>query len=312
MAEARASEADEAGEGYFASISDLMVGVLFVFLLMLTVFALNFRSSEDDVERLRAELRAAQAEVQAKREEAARALREAEERKAESLRLAAQLEVQRATLLKALDLLEADLEQRNRARIDMLDGLERRLRERGVQVQVDQRSGVLRLAERDLRFPTRSAELTPEARQTVNVLADVFAEVLPCYAHGPEVAGCGEGDAPVLEAVLVEGHTDKRPISDRRQFRDNYQLSAERALTVYRAAVERQPGLLALLNPEDQRLLGVSGYGETRPLPDALGEGEEDLARNRRIDIRFVLSSRTAEEVRRLKEEIRRVLEGVR
>ena len=46
-ARTRGSSADEdGGEGYFASVSDLMVGVLFVFLLMLTVFALNFRDAE--------------------------------------------------------------------------------------------------------------------------------------------------------------------------------------------------------------------------------------------------------------------------
>jgi len=38
----------ESGEGYFASVSDLMVGILFVFLLMLTVFALNFRDAAED------------------------------------------------------------------------------------------------------------------------------------------------------------------------------------------------------------------------------------------------------------------------
>jgi len=32
---------EEEGGGYFASVSDLMVGILFVLLLMLTVFALN-------------------------------------------------------------------------------------------------------------------------------------------------------------------------------------------------------------------------------------------------------------------------------
>jgi chemotaxis protein MotB len=40
----------EEGDGYFASISDLMVGILFVFLLMLTVFALNYREAEHDQE----------------------------------------------------------------------------------------------------------------------------------------------------------------------------------------------------------------------------------------------------------------------
>src|ERR1700727_2201887 len=49
--------ADEEGDGYFASVSDLMVGVLFVFLLMLTVFALNYRQAEQDqlIERSRYE-----------------------------------------------------------------------------------------------------------------------------------------------------------------------------------------------------------------------------------------------------------------
>src|SRR5579875_1802198 len=39
---------EHAGESYFASISDLMVGILFVFLLMLTIFALNYRDAEQD------------------------------------------------------------------------------------------------------------------------------------------------------------------------------------------------------------------------------------------------------------------------
>ena len=46
-AKGEASEV-EGGEGYFASISDLMVGILFVFLLMLTVFALNYRDAEQE------------------------------------------------------------------------------------------------------------------------------------------------------------------------------------------------------------------------------------------------------------------------
>src|SRR3954447_16659449 len=36
------------GEGYFASISDMMVGILFIFLLLLTIFALNFKEAEQE------------------------------------------------------------------------------------------------------------------------------------------------------------------------------------------------------------------------------------------------------------------------
>ena len=48
-------EQEEGGEGYFASISDLMVGILFVFLLMLAVFALAYSdpSKENEVADLR-------------------------------------------------------------------------------------------------------------------------------------------------------------------------------------------------------------------------------------------------------------------
>src|ERR1700730_6126060 len=45
-------EQEDAGEGYFASISDLMVGILFIFLLMLAVFAINY-ASEDKDQRIR-------------------------------------------------------------------------------------------------------------------------------------------------------------------------------------------------------------------------------------------------------------------
>lgn len=40
---------EEPGESIFASVTDLMVGVLFVFLLLLTYFALNFQAASDAV-----------------------------------------------------------------------------------------------------------------------------------------------------------------------------------------------------------------------------------------------------------------------
>ena len=37
-------------ESYFVSVSDLMVGLLFLFIIILMAFALNFRSAEDAAE----------------------------------------------------------------------------------------------------------------------------------------------------------------------------------------------------------------------------------------------------------------------
>ena len=61
---------ESGGEGYFASVSDMMVGILFIFLLLLTVFALNFRDAEQEQKAkledlIRAEKRATVAEDQA-------------------------------------------------------------------------------------------------------------------------------------------------------------------------------------------------------------------------------------------------------
>src|SRR3954453_18323471 len=62
------------GEGYFASVSDMMVGILFIFLLLLTVLALNFREAEQEqkvkyTEYLEAQNRAKAAEDLAKEAE---------------------------------------------------------------------------------------------------------------------------------------------------------------------------------------------------------------------------------------------------
>jgi flagellar motor protein MotB len=323
MAIRHRAEEEEGGEGYFASISDLMVGILFVFLLMLTVFALNFRDAEqrqmielERYEQARAEAEAARAEALLRAEETRLARIEAD-RQEERARLRAQeadaLRLRNQALTEALDRAIARLQQeirdREDARADLLARLAQGLAARGVAFRLDARSGVLRLSE-DVPFNTGNADLTERTRRTVQVLAEVMVRVLPCFAQAPDRQGCRARDVPILEAVLVEGHTDRQQFLNRtaqQSQQDNDRLSAARALTVFAEMRRLQPGLDSLRNAEGIPLLGVSGYGERRPLPDALGMSEADLAQNRRIDLRFVLSSRTSEEVRRLIDEIDRL-----
>ncbi len=68
----------------------------------------------------------------------------------------------RALLRDALDRLEQDVQEREQARQGLLASLDRELRARGVQVVVDQHSGVLRLSG-DLLFATGSAALSSDA-----------------------------------------------------------------------------------------------------------------------------------------------------
>lgn len=348
MASMEAAE-EGGGEGYFASVSDMMVGILFIFLLLLTVFALNFRDAEQEqkvkyTEFLQAQERAKAAEELAKAAEL-KARREAEianAAKAENDRF-------RALLLDAVAQLEKDLKDREAARSQLLLSLQNSLGARGVSVSIDPESGILRLPE-DLLFKTGESTIRVENLPRVQTLAEVLSDILPCYVEGGDSAKCGGGVVPILETVLVEGHTDRQafrstvvapppvavvspPPTRTSLFSSvappstsaatlpppklvvlndselrNDRLSTERALNVFKELRKVRPSLDGLRNAEHQSLLGFSGYGPRRPLPDALGSTQADYQRNRRIDLRFVLSARTSDELSRLQVQIRQAL----
>lgn len=319
------SDGAQAGDGYFASISDLMVGILFVFLLMLTVFALNLRDTQQiELERYQQlQERANQLQEEARREkeraerERAEALRqqaEAARSAGEAHRLRERNETLRVKLGEATSRLQAEVRQREAAREDLLNRLADGLRARGVSFRIDQQSGVLRLSE-DVPFETGRSDLTERTRRTTQILADVLSQTLPCFSNVNERRGCQSTDRPVLEAVFVEGHTDRQSFQNmtrEQSQRENDRLSAARALTVFAELRKLQPSLEGLQNVAGQPLLAVSGYGERRPIPGALGDDERDLTLNRRIDIRFVLSARTSGDLQRFIDDIERMLRASR
>ena len=96
-------------EGYFASVSDLMVGILFVFLLMLTVFALNYRVAEHDLALGRARFDSEKARADRVRE----------------------------LLEQAAAQLQQDIEASTNARDRLLTTLQTILSQRGIEVWVD-------------------------------------------------------------------------------------------------------------------------------------------------------------------------------
>ena len=277
---------EEGGDGYFASVSDMMVGILFVFLLMLTVFALNYREAEHNQEISREKYEAAQEQA-----------RRAEER---AHRL-------RGLLEEAAAQLQRDIDASTNARDRLLSALETNLSKRGIQVWVDRQAGILHLPG-DLLFSTNSATLASKQRENIDVLADALAKTLPCFTPVTDRMGCDPADLPILETVLVEGHTDRRPIIGLGGgFRDNDQLSTERALAVFAELRRAQRDLENLRNADDSYpLLGFSGFGARRPLPQAQGDSEAEYALNRRIDLRFLLA-RSAE-LERLRNQIESAL----
>jgi chemotaxis protein MotB len=120
----------------------------------------------------------------------------------------------------------------------------------------------------DILFESGSAEL----RSPPPAELQEFARIL------------NSGDAQALN-ILVVGHTDDRPIvkaATKAKHRDNWELSADRALNVTRA--------MSKLGIKERRM-GVAGYGQHQPLvPNTDNQSRQ---KNRRVEI-FVLAPNAA------------------
>ena len=115
----------------------------------------------------------------------------------------------------------------------------------------------------EVLFQPGSADLGPEARQELTLLAGALRDIA---AKIP----------PEIPWVLrVDGHTDKRPISTL-QFPSNWELSTARATAVVKYLIEQ--GIPA-------ERLAAAGFGEYQPI-DA-GNSDDAYRKNRRIEFKL-------------------------
>jgi flagellar motor protein MotB len=217
-------------ESYFISMTDMMVGLVFVLIVMLVYFAMQFH---------------------------------------------------RTTV---------ELTDTKTRRTELLHKIQDRLHAENVDVTIDPNSGVLRLPEATL-FAKGSSVVTPAGQAVLAKVGAALQAELPCYtAPGAARASCPATKSG-LESVFIEGHSDSDPIASGR---DNWNLSTDRAVNTYRSLIGSTPSLQTIkdarVRPSDpQPVLGVSGYGPTRPLVPETSEAAK--ARNRRIDIRFLMAT---------------------
>lgn len=223
--------AEQQEDSYFVSMTDLMVGMLFIFIILLMAFALNYREAEDG------------------------------------------------------------LKGAHDARAKMLSNVERSLLDLGVKAKIFPETGVMRLPD-DLLFDFGTADLNTTGTQVLGVIGDTLRTILPCYAMVPEGTDTSQCDANPggrIETFLVEGHSDNRPMKAGAPYRDNWELSTARAMTIYHALAGGDELIPALRNGRGDPLVAVSGYGDTRPI--AANDTPEGRATNRRIDFRFLMST---------------------
>ena len=225
MATVRRRQGGEHEESYFVSMTDMMVGLVFVLMVMLVYYALQYRQTTNEL---------------------------------------------------------TDTKVR---RTQLLEHLQTRLKTQNVNVVIDTDAGVLRLPE-DVLFDKGSDAVKPEGVQVLRKVGLAMLAEAPCYTQAHPPPGCPVTQSG-LESVFVEGHTDADQMTGAR---DNWNLSADRAVNTYRALMSQTPALQSIKNarlrPTDpQPLFGVSGYGPTRPVAPETSEANKRL--NRRIDIRF-------------------------
>lgn len=263
----------ESSQGYLVSVGDMMSGLLFIFIITLMVFAINFHIEKT------------------KKEREAKKLVQIQEQKDVETKKLIEIQKQKDEQTERLKRIQKQLIDAKSVRKELLEDLKESLKKNGVIVRIDVDKGLLRVPEAIL-FESGKAEFQEGGKETLEKLAKNLAERLPCYSgkrSDKKPDRClGKRFKPGrLEAVLVEGHTDNVSIKGGK-YDDNWDLSAKRSIVTYRHILEVNPEMGNLLNSDDESLLGVSGYADTRPVIKHDKETPEPF--NRRIDLRFIVA----------------------
>ncbi|WP_244430889.1 OmpA family protein [Methylocystis sp. ATCC 49242] len=265
-------------------MTDMTVSFLFIVMILLAFFASQFRDP-DKVSRKEYESIVRERD---KLEKEVRELREQLKRLANR-----PVETYLAAVANQRERILKDLQSKLKA--DFPD----------LQVVISEEMDALRF-KGDGLFKTGSSELRPDKRRIVESIATRLGEVLPCYTLGPRSSWnsrCNAAGA-VIEAVLVEGHTD----SDG-QDNSNITLSTNRANETFFAMTKHEPALVDFRNDRAQPVLSVAGYGRMRPVAD--NATQEGKATNRRIDLRIIMfTPGTLEEISKVQNDLRSGVTG--
>ncbi|CAK0763189.1 hypothetical protein CCP4SC76_380003 [Gammaproteobacteria bacterium] len=218
------------GESYFVSMMDMLVGMLFLFIIMLMFFAMKFNEAA----------------------------------------------------IKKIDTFQT-LISAEETRSKILEDIRKAMMDQGVVVEIDLENGILRLPEKIL-FDRNKSILSLGGRDAVATLSKSLFLVLPCYATSSQRKnGCGKIRHQV-ESVFIEGHTDSDGDDTL-----NWNLSFQRSLVTYQFMIGTNPELAALRNHSGQAIISLSGYGKQRPVK--ANDTDDNKRQNRRIDVRFIMST---------------------
>lgn len=257
-------DSHEDDESYFVSMTDIMIGLLFIFIILLMFFAMRLQDATSELAKERERLR--------------------------------QVADDSSQQLRKLKSIEKDRDQ-------VLASLQQSLKDRGVEVHINRDEGVLRLPEAML-FDRAKAELTPASGNTIASLVAALGDVLPCFTRGSRTSHIAcQTSGSIIEAILIEGHTDADALAPGHPLVNNLFLSALRATNTFGALLKVDSALLEFQNERGQPVLGVSGYGQYRPIT-SIQRTEEEKRPNRRIDLRVLMTGPRSSDAQRLQDAV--------
>jgi flagellar motor protein MotB len=264
FARRKLSKSSDTEENPFVlSFSDLMACLLAIFILALIVTMLELQKRKEELLREQEKIKITLVEL------------------VESLQ---EIQTIQSNIASALD----GVSQRERSLAAMLDGIQKDLKERGVEVIVAENGSVLRIPEQGLSFALGKYDIPPSFEPNAKAIGEALAHALE-----------QETNRRMLDTVFIEGHTDA--VQNSREM-GNWGLSAYRAISLWNYWTLK-PGELSRMkdlqnlpsNPEQpsRPLISVSGYAETRSThsPETAAAMKPDRPEDRRIDIRFTLAA---------------------
>ena len=295
----RKRKSEDNGFNVWRSYSDMMAGVLLLFVLIMCVTLFQAQKSYDESIQERDERLALQEEYtqeilaqQSVLEEKEGQLKNQDEQlksqdeqlaqqEEQLARLAERLKEQETTLSAqktALDEQTALLHQQQvqidqiiGVKADVVSSLRQEFAANNVNVDIDVQTGALTL-DANVMFDYDEAELTDEGRAALREILPIYCKVL-----------LAEENQEYLAEIIIDGYTDTAG-----DYSYNLELSQRRSLAVAQYLLEIQDEFLT----KDERVslenyLTVNGHSMANPILDE--EGNVDMDASRRVEVKFRL-----------------------
>lgn len=295
----RKKKSENNGFNVWRSYSDMMAGVLLLFVLIMCVTLFQAQKSYNESLQERDEKIALQEEYTQELLDKQNALdkknetlqnqdaqlKTQDEKLAEQEQqlaaLAAKLKEQESTLnaqQSALDEKTAQLKDQQAqidqiigVKADVIEALKNEFSKNNINVDIDAQTGALTL-EASVMFDYDQAELTDAGKQALEQILPIYCKVL-----------LQDDYMKYLAEIIIDGYTDTDG-----DYSYNLQLSQQRSLAVAQYLLDIQGNFLDVTQSQNlEKYLTVNGHSMANPVLDANGNVDKDASR--RVEVKFRL-----------------------